>query len=299
MLPGISGALSPLRYLANPVAREAARVVEVDRATRTHAKLAGWWSHVAAACGPATGMRALFDLVAMPLAAMLGFKATGAVFDRDRTSVRLTTPSGAAVRVASAPLGDAHPTCGATRSRVAARAGASWCFVVAPPFVSLLHVRGQAARRSVDFSFPEVIHPSSIGPMLMLCHASAFNTRPAAPAAVDRLLTAAAAFQDRVREDLQAGVMTALASLTAPGVLAPHATSERFDEALTIIYRVLFLLFAAEIAEPGTASAPCLPTHVHRRRPDAAGALGQEQRRLWDEWPPSHVSPGPAAAWAT
>ena len=38
--------------------------------------------------------------------------------------------------------------------------------------------------------------------------------------------------------------MTALSALIAPGVLAPRAAADRFDEALTVIYRILFLLFA-------------------------------------------------------
>ena len=219
MLPGISGTLFPLRYLEDPLARDAARLVEVDRARRTHRQLTGWWKSVAAACGPATGVRTLFDLVAMPLAAMLGFRATGAVFDRGAASVRLVTPSGTPVTLLVLPWARRPSHIWREAVRVANDAGASWCFVVAPPFVSLLQTMGHAARRSIDFSFPEVIHLSSIGPLLMLCHARAFDrSGPHTPAAVDRLLTSAATFQDRVREDLQTGVMAALRTLMSPGV---------------------------------------------------------------------------------
>ena len=172
MLPGISGTLFPLRYLADPLARQAAHLVETDRVQRTQTRLAGWWKHVAAACGPATGVRALFDLVAMPLAAMLGFRATGAVFDRGTASARLVTPSGAVVALLLLPWARRPSHIWRDAVRVSTDAGASWCFIVAPPFVSLLQARGQAARRSIDFAFPEVIHPSSVGPLLMLCHAT-------------------------------------------------------------------------------------------------------------------------------
>jgi len=245
MLPGIGGALFPLKYLADPLAREAARSIDADRRQRTQRQLTGWWNRVSATCGPATGARAMFDLVAMPLASMLGFRAAGAVFDRHAARARLMTPSGTAVGLLVLPWATRPSHVWRDAVAVSHEAGASWCFVLAPPFMSLLHATGHAARRSLDLTLPDVIHPSSIGALLMLCHARAFDRpSPAAAAAIDRLLASATAFQDGVREDLQIGVMTALSTLTAPGVLGPGRADERFAEALTVIYRILFLLFA-------------------------------------------------------
>ena len=68
----------------------------MDLARRHGIRLTAWWRRVEAACGPATGVRTLFDVAAMPPAALLGFRAHDAVFDRDRAIARLTTRGGAA-----------------------------------------------------------------------------------------------------------------------------------------------------------------------------------------------------------
>jgi hypothetical protein len=234
MLPGISGALFPLRYLADPLARQASHLIDGERARRTQTQLTGWWRSVASSCGPATGVRAMFDLVAMPLASILGFRASDAVFDRQAARVRLITPSGATVGLLVLPWAARPSQIWRDAVRVASEAGGSWCFVVAPPFVSLLHATGRAARRAIDFTLPDVIHEASIRPLLMLCHAHAFDrSADGSVAAIDHLLASATSFQGRVREDLQAGVTAALTALTVPGLLAAHEAPNRFDEALT------------------------------------------------------------------
>ena len=59
-LPGIGGWLLPARFLAEHVA---------PRATcdlRAQPQWERWWREVALTCGPATGVRTLFDVAAMP-----------------------------------------------------------------------------------------------------------------------------------------------------------------------------------------------------------------------------------------
>ena len=77
-----------------------------------------------------------------------------------------------------------------------------------------------------------------------------------------------------MREDLQIGVMTALSTLTAPGVIAPRGVDERFDEALTLIYRILFLLFAE--SRDLVDDAEWLANQLHElmpTEPEVAGLL--------------------------
>jgi hypothetical protein len=73
--PPIGGTLFPSQYLdAGLVADRDLRVdaVGLDRLRR---RLERWWNVVEATCGPASGPRALLDLVAMPLFGALGFVA--------------------------------------------------------------------------------------------------------------------------------------------------------------------------------------------------------------------------------
>ena len=76
-----------------------------------------------------------------------------------------------------------------------------------------------------------------------LADATQFDDPAATTAPIDQLVLRGASFQDRVREDLQVGVRRALASLGTVVRRPPATTGEIVDEALTIVYRVLFLLF--------------------------------------------------------
>ncbi len=232
-LPGVGGHLFPSQWLAE-------RAAPVD--PRRQASLARWWADVARQCGPATGARAVCDLVAMPLFARLGFRARDLAASRDGLTARLVTPRGQAVALQvlgwrgwaarpPAPWRDAIAT--------ARLHGADWCFVLAPPHLSLVPARGHASRRALDFTFPDAVEGDAAGILLTLAHASAFDTR-----ALNDRLADAAGYHARLHGHLQAGVVEALHALTRvlrrPGHVAPSA----FDESLTLVYRVLFLLFA-------------------------------------------------------
>ncbi|HUL72154.1 MAG TPA: N-6 DNA methylase [Vicinamibacterales bacterium] len=244
-LPGVGGSLFPGQYLATRVFERSGPRGDERDVERRRRQLERWWQRVAATCGPATGLRALFDEVAMPLFAMLGFRASAARFDRTQASARLDTPRRVPVGLLVTPW--AHRPSGAWRDVVAASraVGAEWCFVLGAPFLSLVDARGHAARRSVDFTFPDVLAQPGFAPFWTLAHSGAFEPEPsvndASPASrLDALLAAAAGFQDRVRSDLQAGVGEALHAFG--GVLRP--APDAFDQSLTLVYRVLFLLFA-------------------------------------------------------
>ena len=93
---------------------------------------------------------------------------------------------------------------------------------------------------------PDAFNGPSFAAFWTLAHASAFDRgRTSGPAAaggsrLDVLLETAAAFQDRVRNDLQAGVGDALRAF-APTIVP---ATDAFEQSLTLVYRILFLLFA-------------------------------------------------------
>jgi hypothetical protein len=245
VLPGISGTLLPGSYLQEGLSLETA-AAEAASMERLRRHLTRWWKGVTAACGPASGLRALFDLAAMPLFGMLGFRARNAVFDRGQARAILLTPSGRGVGLVLLPWA-ARPSA-LWRDLVATShdIGASWCFLFAPPFLSLVDTRGHATRRSLEFMLPQVLEPPSTVPFLILTRSSAFEPDVRADTAVrtriDRVVLAAARHQDRVRGDLQHGVVRALQALTH--VVDARAPTSQFDEGLTLVFRILFLLFA-------------------------------------------------------
>jgi len=246
-LPGIGGTLFPGQYLADAFDAAIARSAGGGDLDRQWRRFRGWWDRVEATCGPATGIRALFDLVAMPLAGMLGLRARQVDFDRSRAVVRLETPAGTAVGMMVLPWA-ARPSSVWRDPSAAARAfNSRWTFVVAPPFVSVVPSHTRGLRRSVDFHFPDVLDARSFGRFHALCHATSLEAATPGHCAclLDELIAAGITFQDRVRNDLQHGVVRAMAALAPALRRRVSAKSETgFDEALTLVYRVLFLLFA-------------------------------------------------------
>jgi hypothetical protein len=252
LLPGIGGTLLPGRYLADDV-----EGVVLHRLPPDRRRVREWWRRVEAHCGPASGLRMLFDVAAMPLFALLGFRARAAVFGADAVQVRLETRAGTAVALVVLPWAHRPTTRWRALTGAARDAGARWAFALAPPFLSIVDVRGHATRRSIDFTLPDALDDRSVDRFLVLAGAAAFDAQGRAAGSLDRLVAQALTWQDRVRADLQRGVVEALGALgpvlgVRPGPVAARALAARaeptvtapFDESLTLIYRMLFLLFA-------------------------------------------------------
>jgi hypothetical protein len=289
-LSGISGSLFPHRYLTDAM-HAVAPPLPAPVVARQQRHFRRWWHGVAAACGPATGLRALFDLVAMPLFGLLGFRAHDAVFERHQARAWLATRQATPVGLVLLPWAERPSALWRDLVSTARDIGARWTFLLAPPYLSLVDARGHATRRGIEFTLPDVLEPPAFTRFWWLARAEAFDPMPErgepSRAWIDSLVDHAAIFQDRVREDLQHGVADALRSLggaiavahrsrPAPGRLT--STSGRvairlspFDEALTIVYRILFLLFA-ESRSLVPAEAPIYAGAY------AIGALGRAAR---------------------
>lgn len=250
VLPGVSGALFPSRYLADALPRDATLLQpDAIAASSIERRLQGWWKAVSARCGPITATRVLFDVVAMPLFGMLGFRAHDVTFDGRCGHASLRTPGGVTVALIVHPWATRPSTATRDVHVQADRTGAAWCFVLAPPFLSLVAARGHATRRSIDFALPHVVNRPSLEAFLAIAHSAAFDLAgmrdDAGSSRLDVLIAKSQAYQDRVRRDLQHGVAAAIASLAGVCDGAGRSSgSDARDDALTIVYRVLFLLFA-------------------------------------------------------
>jgi Eco57I restriction-modification methylase len=252
-LSGISGSLFPGRYLVEAPRHDDAWPRDAAPPDRRRRAFEAWWAWAVASCGPATGLRALFDNIAMPLVAMLGFRADDASFERGRVVGTLRTRGPAAAGLILLPWASRQAEIWRDVVVAARRAGAGWCFVLAPPYLSLVDARGHASRQSVDFTLPDVFGPASFVRFWTLAHAGAFETASPAgfqpgrspEALIDRLVCSARRFQDRVRADLQDGVIAALDALAqVVDRRTPASGLRAADEALTLVYRLLFLFFA-------------------------------------------------------
>ncbi len=233
LIPGVGGHLFPASFLASRAGAPEAR---------RHASWQRWWADCARVCGPATGARAVFDVVAMPLAARLGYRARDLTRRPGGLAARLVTPRGQSVSLlvygwrgwSSGPPAPWREVCAVAREHEA-----RWGLVLAPPHLSLVPARGHASRRALDFTFPDVLEGPGAGLLLTLADARGVDA-----GAATQWLTEAAAFHARVHAGLQAGVREALDALTGVLRRGPDDAPRAFDEALTLVYRILFLLYA-------------------------------------------------------
>ena len=175
-LSELGGSLLPARYLASAVQDGAIALPDLAATEVARRRLRRWWRSVEATCGPATGLRALFDLVAMPLAAMLGFRASAVQFERGRADARLTSAAGdAVVGLVVLPWALAPSERWRDVFSVARRFQTNWCLLLAPPFISIVEARASAVRRSADFELPHVLEEEPFRSFWLLAHASAFD----------------------------------------------------------------------------------------------------------------------------
>ena len=260
-MTGTGGTLLPERYRADRM-HDDLRQLGVPATTPAELRrISAWWVRVASSCGPASAIRTLFDMVAMPLCALLGYRAREVVFTANSCRARLETTGGTPVALLLTTWAVRPPSRWADLARHAHDMGAAWGFVLAPPFLSLIATRGHATRRSLDFALPLI---DEIGNDLMcLAQARVFEYAGGGASSgslplIEQLLRRGEGYQDGVRNDLQRGVEMSLrvlrpvvARLQQP-MRRGHATRPRLDhsptahldESLTFIYRILFLLFA-------------------------------------------------------
>ncbi|MBP1634897.1 MAG: type restriction m6 adenine methyltransferase, Alw26I/Eco31I/Esp3I family [Acidobacteria bacterium] len=257
MPEGVSGSLVSDYFLEDALQREfAGELGESGRdAARSACRL--WWRETARAMGPVTPARAVFDLAAVPLARILGFEApspgggseTGvlvAELRRPEAGGRAGSVDDARARmplVAATAWGDNLSSTWRRAVRETLAAGTTWCVCTNGRLLRLTDARHSCAQRYVEFDLEAVCgDAASFAIFWALLRREAFDSR---------------------RGDTSAG-------------LAPL-----HEQALTIVYRALFLLFAE--------SRGLVPTwHPIYRRSysmEAARAIAESSgpaRGLWE-----------------
>lgn len=245
MIRGISGNLLPLQFIAQHLCTSAP--VNPCTGEPAHNRYRRWWSRVESHCGPATGLRALVDVAAMPLLADLGFTASAADFRSRHARFQLRRrPDPSAVVTAAraehdtslslivATWANQSPTIWRDAIDHARGIGAEWCVIVAPPTLQIVDARAHWSRQFVEVSLRAAAEDADTFARLAvlvtpgaLIHGGESSLRA--------ITARAAEFQDRVGADLQNGVVESLDTLAARRLSK--------NESLAIVYRVLFLLF--------------------------------------------------------
>ncbi|MEP6919006.1 MAG: hypothetical protein ABJC89_25415, partial [Acidobacteriota bacterium] len=255
MIAGLSGSLLSHDAIAGAIALLDPKVDEKARAAAAR-ELCISHESAGAEMGPASSARAVFDRIAAPLAAALGFRVTFAGGDAggpggQRLFRAVLEAAGAPAAALIATEWGREPA-GAWRDAVRHGIGTRlrWCFCVTGPLLRVLDARRTYSRRFAEFDIDTTLHePSTFAVFWGLLRAGAF---PAGGAArLDRAVALSDQHRSEVRASLQSGVHEALTALVRAfgsarqGRRAPRpAPAILFGESLVVIYRILFLLFA-------------------------------------------------------
>ena len=228
-----SFAESELRTLPGATPPPAAAVRALDR----------WSDRCAASLGPASAVRAIADVAVIPLLRILGFEI-GRRLDRSvDTVVEAVASPAAAVPVVVLPWN--MPLGQAWRDVVldAVRADARWCLCTNGAALRLVDAQHTWSRRYVEFELALLAHDDELrGVLWTLGRAEAMA---ASPPLLDRAAELSARHGVAVCRSLGAGVLDALTGLfRALAARSRRGPDALFEQSLTVVYRVLFLLFA-------------------------------------------------------
>ena len=246
MLPGLSGSLISHHF--------AERILQDEFAGRLGAaslgsaeKLFGrWWHTQGLQLGPASSIRAIWDTAAVPLAELLGFTvAPGA---GDVGGVRHSSLNPASSRVALVATSWSITLDHVWRE--VARRGigldAAWVLCTNGRELRLVDTLRTYSRAYLQFDLHRAaVHPPTFAALWGVLREEAFRCPPSESPLVLQIIHSSARHGQAVSRSLRVGVIEAVQHLLGGlNRCGSHELSRLFDESLTVVYRVLFLMFA-------------------------------------------------------
>jgi hypothetical protein len=246
MIPGFTGHLISELFLESWLDNN--RLLDSERDDIQRAFLEA--RHRAASLGPASSVRAILELGADPVVRALGFEPiTGIDFVRD-VIVASTSQLETSVAIIVARWGerlDPHWRLAATSAR---RKGPAWVLLFNGTHVRLVEAMRLHSRRYVELDLDSAADDArAFAALLALFHVTSFLRAPGGTARIEELLRGSERHAVDVCRALRNGVLEASGNLSSALLTrrtrgAPDAVYDAFEQALTIIYRILFLLFA-------------------------------------------------------
>lgn len=242
MIPGVHG-----RLVTASFAREGLSTIEGAEAmpVAVRRSLERWWHDSDMSLGPASSVRAVCDGSLTPLLRLLGFSAAKRVDTADACWLTLV-PAPRATIVAMA-VGWKQPLANAWRASVlrGIAEDASWCFCFNGTTLRIVDCRRTWSRDYLEFDLAIVAEEPS--PQTLLWSVARAQAMSCDPPLLDRAVLLSARHGIEVCRGLGTGVLDALQLLV--GALGRRARGRYtpdllFEHCLTVLYRVLFLLFA-------------------------------------------------------
>jgi hypothetical protein len=247
MIAGFEGHLVSERLLEAASPGAGCRFVESSPAVRT-------WLRNQSGLGPASSLKAILEVAADPLVRMLGFAGPTQVRTsqlpaaaRSALVGTLDTDSGVPVLLVVATWGERLDNLWRTAIVEASRCSATWCLLFNGTHLRLLDARAVYSRRYAQFELEVSLDDElAMRALWSIASADALRTPASGLSAAHRLILASADQRVAVSRSLRQGVLTASEQLLRAliGGRQVRDIDNAFEQTLTLVYRMVFLLFA-------------------------------------------------------
>jgi hypothetical protein len=250
MIEGVSGSLVSRHYAEHLLGPAFAG--RLGEQTRDHARrrIRAWWRRAFTRLGPSSSLRSMYDLGAAPLADVLGFSARrpreicrGLLLVGDAASEPITVP------LLVAPWAAPLDSLWAAVARESASLACRWALCFNGTAVRLCDGRNAFARAYLEFDTEAVAgQPAAMALFWGAMRAEALHavTSAIVDASASHGVAVSASLRNGVREALLLFLQGMLGSRAARGVhrFDRSRVESILEQAFTLVYRVLFLLFA-------------------------------------------------------
>jgi hypothetical protein len=233
MLQGFAGHLLSETFLETLVATPRSQADE-----RAYRHLIAWrkrsWG-----LGPASSLRTMLNAGAEPLAAALGFASPSMTATRERTLAATLRDGRRVIALLVTAWGEPLDPLWREAATEAIERRAPWCLLFNGTHLRIVDAERLFTRRYVEFDLDQTLDdPRAFAAFWTVMNASSLQ----------ELVNASDRHANGVCRSLQAGVLAAstevLSALTGPTLRTARHLDDAFEQALTIVYRVIFLLFA-------------------------------------------------------
>ncbi len=250
MLSGFSGSLVS-EYFAETLLPEMFSGALGERTREIGRRLfLNWNRGLARQMGPVTGARSVHDMAAAPLVRALGFEVAPLFSAADGSFVLSSLgATGDAPALVAAPWSEPLDAVWRLAARSVLATGTAWCLSTNGRRVRLIDVRRAVAGGFVEFDLDSAVEDEAAFAVLWgLLRRESFKP----PALVNRAALASSRHAVGVCRSLRSGVIEAIGELLSgfAGTLTREVGTRRpalevlHEQVLTVVYRVLFLLFA-------------------------------------------------------
>jgi hypothetical protein len=260
MIPGIRGSLLSEEALERVIPERLRERLDANGCERARRRLRAWYRPLRAVLGPACGARTVCDRLAAPLFSQLGYHLVPAgdlVGTGQRAhgilAAHLEADGVPAAALVVTPWGHDPAAAWTVAVRRGIGHGVRWCFCVTGVALRVVDAVRTYSRRHLELDLATIVERENAFAVLWgLLRADAMSSKRGC--LLDAAVEISEAHRARVRSSLQEGVHEALVHLHR--ALATATASDRrragadatsdilYAEALQIVYRVLFLLFA-------------------------------------------------------